>query len=208
MSIKRVVVGVGVGDEGVRAVRWAADLAAPIGAEVVVVHAIKPQVSGAWTTTMRGMVGPMLTDEEWRTWRESEERRIERQASPLLRAAEVPFRVIVVEGHPAAVIMGMAQAENADLLVVGRGRGGLAERVLGSVSHDLTHHARRPVVVVPPPGDPRILYLDPRAREARRQRRVPAQAGRGTSTPPVTGRASQRHLTVEGSASLSLEVPS
>lgn len=189
MSIKHIVVGVDGGDDGVRALRWAADLAAPIGAEIIVVHAISPQVSGAWTAAMGGFVEPMLTDEEWRAWRESEERRIERQASPLLRAVEVPFRVIVVEGHPAAVIMGMAQAENADLIVVGRGHGGLAELVLGSVSHDLTHHARRPVVVVPPLPHPDILYLDPQTRDVRR-RRVPAGAGRGTSTPPVTGRAS------------------
>jgi len=191
MSIKRIVVGADGGDDGARALRWAADLAAPIGAEIVVVHAITPQVSGAWTTPMGGIAEPMVTDEEWRAWRDSEERRIERQASALLRAMPVPFRVIFAEGHPATVIAFSARAENADLIVVGRrGRNGLAELVLGSVSHELTHHARRPVVIVPPLGDPHILHLDPQTRDGRRHHRAAAQVGRGTPTPSSTGRAS------------------
>jgi nucleotide-binding universal stress UspA family protein len=59
-----------------------------------------------------------------------------------------------VEGHavhaaPAGAIL--AAAEGADLVVVGsRGRGGFAELVLGSVSHQVVHHATCPVVIVPP----------------------------------------------------------
>ena len=181
MSIKRIVVGVDGGDDGARALRWAADLAAPIGAEIVVVHAITPPVNGTWTTAMGGIAEPIVTDEEWMTWRDSHERRIERQACGLLRAMPVPFRVIIAEGHPATVIAGTAQAEDADLIVVGpRGRNGLAELVLGSVSHELTHHARRPVVVVPPLRDPHILHLDPQRGDGRRHHRAPAQVGRGT----------------------------
>lgn len=181
MSIERIVVGVDGGEGGARALRWAADLAAPIGAEVIVVHAIRPEVAVSWATEMGGVATPLLSGDEWKTWRDAQERRIERRSAPLLRAAEVPYRILVVDGHPAAVIMGMAGAENADLIVVGRrGRGGLAELVLGSVSHQLTHHARRPVVVVPPRRDAPALHIDHRRMDARRHSRVPRAAPAGT----------------------------
>jgi nucleotide-binding universal stress UspA family protein len=53
------------------------------------------------------------------------------------------------DGRPARVIADVADREDADLVVVGRrGRGGIAELLLGSVSHELTHHCDRPVIVV------------------------------------------------------------
>ena len=57
---------------------------------------------------------------------------------------------VVVSGNAAAAILDVAQG--ADLVVVGsRGRGGFSGLLLGSVSHQVAHHASCPVVVVPPP---------------------------------------------------------
>lgn len=57
------------------------------------------------------------------------------------------------EGQPAHVLL--QAAENADMIVVGnRGRGGFASLLLGSVSQQVVHHARRPVLVVPHPSAP------------------------------------------------------
>ena len=62
----------------------------------------------------------------------------------------VPYRVIVREGIPERVLREVAKAENADLIVAGsRGRGEVAEHVLGSTTHKLTHHLDRPLVIVP-----------------------------------------------------------
>jgi len=50
-------------------------------------------------------------------------------------------------GHAGEVLL--KEAENADLLVVGsRGLGGFASMLLGSVSQQVAHHARCPVVIV------------------------------------------------------------
>lgn len=49
-------------------------------------------------------------------------------------------------------IVDIADEVDATLIVIGsRGLGGFREIAGGSVSHDVTTHARRPVLIVPPP---------------------------------------------------------
>ena len=67
-----------------------------------------------------------------------------------LRSAGVAFRTRLLEGEAGETLMRVADDVDAAVIVVGRrGRGGLKEMVLGSVPHRLSHHATRPVVVVP-----------------------------------------------------------
>lgn len=62
--------------------------------------------------------------------------------------AGVDVSVRTVIGLPADELI--KASEEADLLVVGaRGVGGFARLVLGSVSSQVSHHARCPVVIVP-----------------------------------------------------------
>ena len=68
-----------------------------------------------------------------------------------LKAAGVRYSTVFEDGRPASVIAAVADRDNADVIIVGRrGRGGVAELVLGSVSHELAIHSRRPVLLIEP----------------------------------------------------------
>ena len=76
----------------------------------------------------------------------------ERAGATRCSAAPPTSTVSVVQGEPAAVLL--AAAEGADLLVVGnRGRGSLAQALLGSTSARVSDRAQCPVVVVRMHGD-------------------------------------------------------
>lgn len=59
-------------------------------------------------------------------------------------------RTLVREGYPATVLLEEASAQSADLLVIGKhGAGAMEERLLGSVTLNLLHHAPCDVLRVP-----------------------------------------------------------
>lgn len=55
----------------------------------------------------------------------------------------------LLEGHAAEAIVNVAEARDADEIVVGSRGLGRVRAVLGSTSHEVLHRADRPVVVVP-----------------------------------------------------------
>ena len=145
---RRLVVGVDGSEGSERALSFAIWIARGLGAEVVAVHTLRP---AAYPDAFPWALGssPEIWERSWRDARAELERTLEQDRCRPLRDAEVPFRTAVVEGGPETLVQ-FADREEADMIVVRRrGRGGFSELVLGSVSHQLVHHARRPVVVVP-----------------------------------------------------------
>jgi nucleotide-binding universal stress UspA family protein len=69
------------------------------------------------------------------------------------RSAGVTAEFLVWEGDPGGSIAAAAEAEGADLVVVGtRGRSAAGRMLLGSVSDHVVRHASCPVLVVRPDG--------------------------------------------------------
>jgi nucleotide-binding universal stress UspA family protein len=87
------------------------------------------------------------------------------------RRSGVQVRFMIWHGDPGPAIVDAADAEDADIIVVGsRGRGAVGRLVMGSVSGHVVRHATRPVMVV-------------------------RQDGRAASTRP--GRAGDGHPTID-----------
>lgn len=141
-GIRTIVVGLDGSDQALAALDWAVTLARPVGAEIVAVYAIPPPTYIGYGYEM---VPPSL-DPEWRSEVTGE---FEEKWCRALRESGLPHRMVVEDGRPATAIAQVADRVDADLVVVGRrGRGGIAELLLGSVSHELSHHCRRPVLLI------------------------------------------------------------
>src|SRR4051812_34784133 len=121
----KIVVGVDGSDPSGRAVEWCAAHAGQLGAEVVAVHAIDLPVIGPAMTSYVPIYEMREID------RDALGAKVDEWCAPLEKAGTA-FRVVMTESDAATAIMRAADAEEADLIVVGRrGRGGFAELVLG-----------------------------------------------------------------------------
>lgn len=142
MSAEKIVVGVDGSPGSDAALEWALRKAGS-GAEIIAVHVMEPIASPA----------PVITPLAFplRDPRSSHGRRIAAEACcERLMTSGVAHRILAVRGHPATQILRVADHEQADLIVVGNGlHSTMTEIFLGSVAHELTHHARRPLVIVP-----------------------------------------------------------
>jgi nucleotide-binding universal stress UspA family protein len=140
-GIRRIAVGVDGSESSAAAVKWAVRLAKATGAQVIAVYAVDIPVYFPEPEEL-----PFVLDDEWRAGMKSEFE--DRWCKPL-KVGGVRYRAIMEDGRAATVIAEVAEREKADVIVVGRrGRGGVAELLLGSTSHELVLHSRQPVLVV------------------------------------------------------------
>jgi nucleotide-binding universal stress UspA family protein len=138
----KLVVGVD-GSAGSRAaLAWALDEAARRDAEVEAVF--------AWTLPAVAYSSPAAVPVNPVTMESEGTELLEHALALVSAASQVKTHTRVCDGHPSKVLREIADEPDVRLLVVGsRGHSGLAELVLGSVSHTLSHIAPIPLVIIP-----------------------------------------------------------
>ncbi|MDW3215462.1 MAG: universal stress protein [Ilumatobacteraceae bacterium] len=141
-----IVVGVD-GTVGSHAALFAAiNLALATNRPVVVVHVEHNQPIAAAGTAMGFGAGAMIEAED------SFAEVCRTNCADILDAAGVHWTFEIRRGNPADELADAAAEHTATYLVVGRhGHHGLARLLAGSVSQRLLHHARHPLLIIPPP---------------------------------------------------------
>jgi nucleotide-binding universal stress UspA family protein len=139
MTVRTIVVGVDPSEGSGRAVRWTAELAAQLGAHVIAVHAFEP-------LSYLGKVSPPL---DFVALRAAAAADLESTWCRPLADARLIYEPRVVDDNPVHALIDVADAVDADLIVVGaRGQSTFRGIVLGSTSLKLPHETRRPVCIV------------------------------------------------------------
>ena len=136
------VVGLDGSENARQALGWSADLAQGRHVRLLVMSAWQYPSLGLLPTV--GSAIPAFDEEVGAAI----EREIEAIAEEVAASTGVDIETRLELGPAAQVLLDAL--EGADLAVVGsRGRGGFARLMLGSVSHQLATHARRPTIIVP-----------------------------------------------------------
>jgi nucleotide-binding universal stress UspA family protein len=139
----RIVVGIDGSDSAIEGLRWAIQEAQLRGATIDAIN--------AWNYPYVVVPGAIVPAEPFADQAKDVAVELDQAMAAVAEEAKragVEINPIVTEGAASAVLC--EAAEGADLLVVGfRGHGALRSLVLGSVTHDVLHHAPCPVVVIP-----------------------------------------------------------
>lgn len=132
-------------------------LAKLMKADLIIVHALSAYDEGSPGLPMRAYHSyyPISDSVAWETyqkrWEDYEQQGLNelRQLADQATAEGIKTEFTQTAGDPGRVICDMAASWQADLIVVGnRGRSGLSEFFLGSVSNYVMHHAPCSVLVV------------------------------------------------------------
>jgi nucleotide-binding universal stress UspA family protein len=142
-KIQRIVVGTDFSDLAEHAFDAALDLAEQLGASVTLVHSYEVPIyaapDGSYMTAGANAADAIVAASQAEL-----KRVLERK-----QGRNVQMRSVLRLGPPWEEINGVAQEEDADLVVVAtHGRRGLSRALLGSVSERVIRTATRPVLVV------------------------------------------------------------
>ena len=143
MKLRRILAPIDFSHVSEDALSYATGLAAEMGAEVLVLHAMEPVVYAGSPMSPEMSMANYL-DEQREAATQSLEKLLAR-----LRQRKVPVEGVVRSGPAYKVIVETAEESKCDLIVMGtHGRTGLGHLLLGSVAERVIRLAPCPVMTV------------------------------------------------------------
>lgn len=145
LRIERILCPVDFSEESTHALRYAGELAAHFGAEIIVVHAVEPLPY----PVEFGPLPALLTDAEPMLLKRAKEQ-LEALRSKELGSLPKSYAVVEI-GIPEHAICEAATRERCDLVVLStHGRSGLSHLLIGSVAERVVRLAPCPVLTIKP----------------------------------------------------------
>lgn len=151
---KAILVGVDGSDASFKATWWAANYAKHAGLmlQIVCAYSLPSYAAVSFDATYTAMGDDAVAH--------SDAEEILSKAKAIADQQGVEAETLIVTGDPSAVFVELSR--NYNLIVIGnRGKGGLAERLLGTTSSSLPAYAYCPIVVVPyTDDDGTVMHLN------------------------------------------------
>ncbi|HEX6282490.1 MAG TPA: universal stress protein [Nitrososphaera sp.] len=140
-GVSKILVGVGGSEYSEKAFKLACIIAAKCNAGLLIVN-----------FEVLGREGSVSFDLSKKATQELEKGGniplLERCRSEAKDAGIIDVQTLTTSGHAAEMILRIADLEGADMIVLGRrGLNALKEFLLGSVSYNVSHHTKCPVVI-------------------------------------------------------------
>lgn len=141
---KLIIVAIDGSDQSMRAAQVAAAIARHNSAKLHLVTVVRPP-EGWW-----GIVGAPPPAESLGNALSDAQRAVIDSTVESLDLSDIEYETFEEVGDPANQLADTAEAQNADLLVIGQRGAGVVERIMvGSVADRLVHISRTPIMVVP-----------------------------------------------------------
>jgi nucleotide-binding universal stress UspA family protein len=140
--IETIAVGTDGSGTATKAVEFALDLAEKFGSRVVFISSYTPVSE----TRIKREQKDAPADIQWAINPAEDVEAALRQVEEMADSRSLKWTSEARQGDPADVLVELAEAHNADLLVIGNK--GMQRRVLGSVPNSVTHKANCSVLVV------------------------------------------------------------
>ncbi|MGD0232350.1 MAG: universal stress protein [Syntrophorhabdales bacterium] len=151
-EITKILYATDLSENSLYAFGYAVQIARQCGAKITVLHVVEPGAA-----TFGNWVKEDTEGKESVRSREIIRGHLERFCEIMDKdrtCIELVSNILVRVGQPAETILGLAEEEGSDILVLGtHGKQLLRNALLGSVSREVLYRTSRPVVAVPVPND-------------------------------------------------------
>ena len=146
--IARILVPTDGSDTATKAVKYAADLALKVGAEVTLLAVIEKNFYAA--QSLPAAAAPNHLTEPIEEYIRQAMTEMLREMEKLCNQHGIPVKTVIRSGHPVEEILKEAEKSQADLIVIGsHGKSALKAAFLGSVTFGVIHKdSKIPVLVV------------------------------------------------------------